>query len=200
MSIALSPGWSRRVGSGAAAVLLVAALVLIGYNETRPLYGPRSIFFTERADQYFTTRPFGADYRAAIGYLNTQPRRHIGLVLGANAWEYPFWSLLEGEDGGIPRLEHVLVGNLSGRLATQRQQPADIICVSCTGGAARARRERLPGATPLRDRDRARAGAGSWAALTPGPLPRGEGARQRQVGSRGPQGWLRLDRRGRRWR
>ena len=60
------------LGQGAAAVLLVVALVLIGYNETRPLYGPRSIFTTERADQYFATRPFGADYRAAIGYLNAQ--------------------------------------------------------------------------------------------------------------------------------
>ena len=100
VSIALSQGWSRRIGQGAAAVLLVVALVLIGYNETRPLYGPRSIFFTERADQYFATRPFGADYRAAIRYLNAQPHRHIGLVLGANAWEYPFWALLKDEAGG----------------------------------------------------------------------------------------------------
>ena len=132
VSIALSRGWPRRIGHGAAAVLLVAALVLIGYNETRPLYGPRSIFPTERADQYFATRPFGADYRAAIRYLNTQPYRHIGLILGANAWEYPFWALVEGEAGDSPRLEHVLVSNVSGRLATQRQQPAAIICVSCT--------------------------------------------------------------------
>ena len=131
VSIALSRGWSRRIGHGAAAVLLVAALVLIGYNETRPLYGPRSIFFAERADQYFATRPFGADYRAAIRYLNAQPHRHIGLVLGENAWEYPFWALLESQDRDRPRLEHVLVGNDSGRLATQRQRPAAIICVSC---------------------------------------------------------------------
>ena len=132
VSIALSRGWSRRIGHGAAAVLLVVALVLIGYNETRPLYGPRSIFSTERADQYFATRPFGADYRAAIGYLNAQPYHHLGLVLGANAWEYPFWALLKDEAGDSPRLEHVLVGNVSGRLATQRQQPTIITCVSCT--------------------------------------------------------------------
>ena len=132
VGIALSWGWSRRIGSGAAAVLLVAALVLIGYNETRPLYGPRSILFTERADQYFATRPFGADYRAAIGYLNTQPHGKIGLVLGANAWEYPFWALLEGEAGHRARLEHVLVGNVSGRLAAEDQTPAVVICVSCT--------------------------------------------------------------------
>ncbi len=132
VSIALSRGWSRRIGHSAAAVLLIAALVLIGYNETRPLYGPRSIFATGRADQYFATRPFGADYRAAIGYLNAQPYRHLGLVLGANAWEYPFWALLKDEGGASPRLEHVLVGNVSGRLATQRTRPAAIICVSCS--------------------------------------------------------------------
>ena len=132
VSIALSRGWSHRIGHGAAAVLLVGALVLIGYNETRPLYGPRSIFSTERADQYFATRPFGADYRAAIRYLNAQPHRHIGLVLGANAWEYPFWALLEDQAGHGPRLEHVLVGNVSSRLATQRQRPEAIICVSCS--------------------------------------------------------------------
>ena len=132
VGIALSQGWSRRIGYGAAAVLLVAALVLIGYNETRPLYGPRSIFSTERADQYFATRPFGADYRAAIRYLDGQPYRHVGLILGANAWEYPFWALLEGEAGHELRLEHVLVGNISGLLATQRERPAAIICVSCT--------------------------------------------------------------------
>ena len=132
VGIALSQGWSRRIGQGAAAVLVVAALVLIGYNETRPLYGPRSIFSTERADQYFATRPFGADYRAAIGYLNSQSRGNIGLVLGTNAWEYPFWALIEAEAGHELRLEHVLVGNISGRLATQRERPAAIICVSCT--------------------------------------------------------------------
>ena len=132
VSIALSQGWSQRMGQGVAAVLLVAALVLIGYNETRPLYGPRSIFFAERADQYFATRPFGADYRAAIGHLNAQPYRHLGLVLGANAWEYPFWALLKDEGGASPRLEHVLVGNVSGHLATQRTRPAAIICVSCS--------------------------------------------------------------------
>ncbi len=131
-SIALSPGWSRRIGQGVAAVLLVAALVLIGYNETRPLYGPRSIFTAERAAQYFATRPFGADYRAAIGYLNAQPHRHVELVLGANAWEHPFWALLKDEAGDSPRLEHVLVGNVSGRLATERPRPTAIICVSCT--------------------------------------------------------------------
>ena len=132
VSIALSWGWSWRIGQGVAAVLLVAALVVIGYNETRPLYGPRSIFSTERADQYFATRPFGADYRAAIGYLNSQTHGNIGLVLGANAWEHPFWALLKDEAGDNPRLEHVLVGNVSARLARQRQQPAAIICVSCT--------------------------------------------------------------------
>ncbi len=132
VSIALSPGWSRRIGYGAATALLVAALVVIGYNETRPLYGPRSIFSTERADQYFATRPFGVDYRAAIGYLNSQTHGNIGLVLGTNAWEHPFWTLLKDEAGDNPRLEHVLVGNVSGRLATQHQRPAAIICVSCT--------------------------------------------------------------------
>ncbi len=132
VGIALSRGWSRRIGHGAAAVLLVAALVLIGYNETRPLYGLRSIFSTERADQYFATRPFGADYRAAIRYLNAQPYRSLGLVLGADAWEYPFWALLEDHAGDSPRLEHVLVSNVSSRLATQRPRPTAIICVSCT--------------------------------------------------------------------
>lgn len=132
VSIALSQGWSRWGGYGAAAVLLVTALVLIGYNETRPLYGPRSIFATERADQYFATRPFGADYRAAIGYLNAQTHGNIGLVLGANGWEYPFWALLAGEAGHGPRLEHVLVGNDSGRLAKQGQRPTAIVCVSCS--------------------------------------------------------------------
>ena len=118
-------------------MLLVAALVLIGYNETRPLYGPRSIFFYRaNADQYFATRPFGADYRAAIGYLNAQTHGNIGLVLGANAWEYPFWVLLKDEAGDSPRIEHVLVANVSARLATQRQQPAAIICISCTAAQA----------------------------------------------------------------
>ena len=174
VSVALSRGWPRRIGHGAAMALLVAALVLIGYNETRPLYGPSSIFATERADQYFATRPFGADYRAAIRYLNAQPYRHIGLVLGTNAWEYPFWALLKDQAGDSPRLEHVLVSNVSGRLATQRQRPEAIICVSCS--AAQVERVKSGSRTLHRfgivtvlDRS-AVVGGGLGRASPPGPL------------------------------
>ncbi|MAG37446.1 MAG: hypothetical protein CL878_14520 [Dehalococcoidia bacterium] len=134
VSIALSRLSLRWIGQGTATVLLFAALVLIGYNETRPLYGPRSILYTERADQYFATRPFGDDYRDAVRYLGEQQYQHIGLVLGTNAWEYPYWALQRGNADDAARLEHVLVSNVSSRLATQRAQPEAIVCVSC--GAA----------------------------------------------------------------
>ena len=155
VSVALSRGWPRRIGHGAAMALLVAALVLIGYNETRPLYGSRSIFSTEHADQYFATRPFGADYRAAIRYLNAQPYRHIGLVLGTNAWEYPFWALPKG-----PGWEWPAAGARAGK---QRIRSSRHAAPAARGhylrvvyrGAGRARDGRLPGAAPVRDRDRA---------------------------------------------
>ncbi len=184
VSIALSQRWPRRIGHGAAAALLVSALVLIGYNETRPLYGPHSIFSTAHTDQYFATRPFGADYRDAIRYLNAQPYRHIGLVLGTNTWEYSFWVLLKDQAGNGPRLEHVLVSNISGRLATQRRQPEAVICVSCT--AVQVERVMVG----YRELHR----FGIVAVLDGSDVVRATLDSLRE-----PRGWLRLERRGQRW-
>jgi len=102
----------RRLTAYLSALLLVSSLLWVGFNESRPLLGPDSIFATPRVEQYFWLRPdLRRDYLAASEQLAARNCSQVGLVLGADDWEYPFWILLDR-----PQLQHVQVENLSASL------------------------------------------------------------------------------------
>lgn len=100
-----------------AALLLLCSFFVLAHNEMRPLVGPRSVFVTERMDQYFMTRPQAKQYfTATANMIKGQPIRTVGILdRDGNMWEYILWLQLQ-EAGGTYRIEHVEVQNPSGKI------------------------------------------------------------------------------------
>ena len=99
--------------------LLLAAISLpyVLANPTRPLIGPRSVLVTERIQQYFANVPDEIEtYVQAAGMIHGIGCRQVGLVGVPETREYLLWVTNRAVDADI-RIEHVLVKNLSRRLA-----------------------------------------------------------------------------------
>ena len=100
-----------------AVVLLAVSLFLtatatpyIFRNSLRKLYSGKksTVFSTPRIQQYFANdRDFYAPYQAAVDHVAASGCADIGLVIGSNGWESPFWALLREKYGTGFRLEHV---------------------------------------------------------------------------------------------
>ena len=97
-------------------ILISASLICSGVpyvfrNSGRKLYSHKksTVFNTPRLEQYFAyNRDYIDSYRGAVRYVKNQSCSQIGLVLGYNTWEYPFWVLMRQENPyrGF-RMEHV---------------------------------------------------------------------------------------------
>lgn len=95
-------------------LLLLAAVPWVVHNSSRPLIGPRSILATDRDEQYFANRRrLYEPYKRSIQFLSNSQCSDIGLMMGGDDWEYPFWVLLGEHDKTKVRLEHVNVPNIS---------------------------------------------------------------------------------------
>ena len=104
-------GW--RISFVVGIVLLCSSTPWVFWNELRPLVGNKNIFMTNRVDQYFANRPrLEADYIGAARFLLSRKCSDIGLVFGANDWEYPLWVTLQASTRPI-RIEHFNVDNIS---------------------------------------------------------------------------------------
>lgn len=100
-----------------AAILLASSFIALANNEMRPLVGSKSVFTTNRIDQYFMVNPQAKPYFFATATMITgQPITNIGVLdRDNNMWEYLLWVLLK--DNGVDyRVEHVNVTNYSGRI------------------------------------------------------------------------------------
>ena len=95
-------------------VLIVGAVPWVVHNSARPLIGERSVLAVERDQQYFTNRPsLYAPYLRATEFISSSQCSQVGLMIGGDDWEYPFWALLGEHAGRKIRLEHVTVANIS---------------------------------------------------------------------------------------
>lgn len=109
-----------------AAVMLLCSLPWLFRNESRPLWGDRSILNADSESLYFAKRPrlqpyyvWGADFNS-----QRQPCNTIGLESSNNnAYEYPLWVLLGKRQGEMPRIEHINVSNVSGRIPIKNFNP-----------------------------------------------------------------------------
>ncbi len=129
-------GRSRTVAVVTAA-LFVAALPYLFSNSTRPVLGDGSVLRAPRGDQYFAARPdLREPYRAAAARVVATGCRDVGVFVGGNDWEYPFWVLL-GADGGT-RIGSVAVDNPSA-LFEDRRRDARPCAVLATRSDAAAR-------------------------------------------------------------
>lgn len=100
-----------------AVVLLAVSLFLtatatpyIFRNSLRKLYSGKksTVFNTPRIQQYFANdRDFYLPYQAAVDHITAAGCADIGLAIGSNGWESPFWVMLREKYGTSFRLEHV---------------------------------------------------------------------------------------------
>ncbi len=95
-------------------VLAGGALPWLFMNDQHPWFGGLSIWKQPKYVQHFYKDPYLIQpYAAAQEYLKSTGCRQIGLMIGADTWEYPWWVLLKGQD---VRIEHVGVSNRSSSL------------------------------------------------------------------------------------
>ena len=108
----------RRLVATWATVFCLVALPSLGATWPRTLVGPGSVLTLPREAQRFRNHPkLHPVYGAAVDVVRDMRCARVGLVLGWDGFEYPFWPLLRTRIGEAVRLEHVRVENASGRLA-----------------------------------------------------------------------------------
>ena len=112
-------------------LLISQALPFLLMNPFHPVINERNIFNLDRADQYFLPRPaLQAPYQAATQMINEKACRSVGLNLPGDAWEYPFWVLLDGQNGPV-QIKSLAVENESMSLQDKTFTPCAVICMSC---------------------------------------------------------------------
>ena len=95
-------------------ILIQTSLVFVLCNENKPISTNKNIFTTSRIEQYFQIRDdIKNDYINAANVVQHQKCRNIGLFLHPDAWEYPFWVLLNENRVHNVRIEHINVKNIS---------------------------------------------------------------------------------------
>ncbi len=123
VAVILGEMLSQRAIRCISAVLLVAALPWAIMNQARPLFGEPTRAFAHhvspdvwranRHDIMFAMRPaLHRPFQAAVDSIPLDNEAGIGLILGGDSWEYPFWVLLNGNSARRPqRIDHICTGN-----------------------------------------------------------------------------------------
>ncbi len=100
----------RRLCLAGFALLLLTSAPWFLENCMKPLFGSRSVASRPRVLQYFVLRPdLFKPYVQAAELIRARSPRNIGLIIGADSWEYPFWVLLDPL-GNHLRMEHIRCG------------------------------------------------------------------------------------------
>lgn len=119
---------SRLALNALGLIMMGLSLPWLLANASRPLIGSRSIFHKPRIEQYFVDRPrLLAPYCEAVTWVVSNDFRRLGLIVGGDDYEYPFWVLLRRACQGEFRIEHVGVRNGSQALKKELYQPEAII-------------------------------------------------------------------------
>jgi hypothetical protein len=130
------------------ALLIVCSLPWVFLNRSRPflfevLRGQgtlfqsdfTNIFNTDRTAQTFRVRPELRDsYVEAASFLRQTGCKRIGLSIGSDDWEYPFWTLLHVASEGTYRLEHIDPINVSRKSPSSSFIPCAVIYVENPAG------------------------------------------------------------------
>jgi hypothetical protein len=83
-------------------------------NQSRPIIGQDSILATSRTELYFKNRSsLTKPYINSVQFVLKSQCSDIGLILGDDDWEYPFFVLLHENNNRTIRIEHVNVTNIS---------------------------------------------------------------------------------------
>jgi hypothetical protein len=135
--IGVALGRHRRLAVACATAFCVLALPSLAVTWPRPLVGAYSVVTTPRDAQRFRNHPgLRPVYEAAADAVAGLRCDRVGLILGWDGWEYPLWPLLRARVGAGLRMEHVLVRNVSGRLAPDVPHvPCALLAVGQGAGA-----------------------------------------------------------------
>ena len=97
-------------------LLLLNTIPYLLINKNRPIIGQKSILTTSRTELYFRGRPSLLDpYTSSVQFFLKSQCSNIGLVMGGDDWEYPFWVLLQENTKRPIRIEHVSIENISAK-------------------------------------------------------------------------------------
>ncbi|MEO6027715.1 MAG: hypothetical protein ABIR79_12690 [Candidatus Binatia bacterium] len=123
--------WRGRWLVVAALVMSLGALPPLLKNYLAPLASRASVFTVPRARQYFHWfgQPSEARYPAYVAAAELLRARRcfdVGLLLGWDDWEHPWWPLVSGEGADAIRIRHVGVENPSAVL--RDREPAFVPC------------------------------------------------------------------------
>lgn len=110
---ALEAYFEPRLSFFVAMFLLMFSSLWLFWSETKPVFSSQNIFNIPREEQYFMMLPYGDAYRETMDYLASQGCDRIGLKLGEDDWEYPFWAFSVSRFPTMPQFHHVLVENSS---------------------------------------------------------------------------------------
>ncbi|NJK28056.1 MAG: hypothetical protein HC925_05465 [Coleofasciculaceae cyanobacterium SM2_3_26] len=108
----------RKLANTAVTGLVFTSLIWVLCSESRPLVVNsqiveskrlENVFILSRTEQYFINRPdLKEAYLKAVETLrDREDCGEIGLLLGGDTWEYPFWALLDDRPGKPMRFEHI---------------------------------------------------------------------------------------------
>jgi hypothetical protein len=90
-------------------VLVLSSIPWLTGNDSKPLFSQGSIFKRPRILQYFVRQMYlFGPYVSATEVVREPFVRQIGLMMGEDSWEYPFWVLLDPIGNNI-RMEHILI-------------------------------------------------------------------------------------------
>jgi len=86
------------------------------YNNSRPILplNEKSIFFIDRLEGYFVNRPeLYSEYKQIVDEIIIEnATEEIGMCIGGNSWEYPFWVMLNKKyNNQIPKIVHQKINN-----------------------------------------------------------------------------------------
>lgn len=109
----------QKVAIALIILLLFSSLTWVFFNRYRPIIGSNSIFQTSRTEQYFSNRPYLKNtYIQAVEFLNANKCANVGLLLGNDPWEYPFWILAQQNEETI-KFQHINVTNISAKKSVE---------------------------------------------------------------------------------
>ncbi|MBD2440675.1 glycosyltransferase family 39 protein [Nostoc sp. FACHB-110] len=106
---------NKKVAIALLTLLLCSSLTWVFFNRYRPIISSHSIFQLSRTEQYFSNRPYLKNtYIQAVEFLNANKCSNIGLLLGNDPWEYPFWVLAQHNQNPV-KFQHINVTNVSAK-------------------------------------------------------------------------------------
>jgi hypothetical protein len=123
LSLRHLPIWVTAMGL---AFMLWLGFAIIDHSSFRPLNSITSLNPSQTRLMFASSPWLMNDYQGIMSEIASRKCLSIGLVIGPDTWEYPFWRLMKknGIDG---KIEHVGVMNETKKFYTSQLEPCAVI-------------------------------------------------------------------------